>query len=224
MRRRRPARTVSAFLALGLCLAASACGQRQPAEESVARYIEAKDRYAAGDLADAERLLTAILARDRGFHQAAFLLGKVRYFQDRMTDARRIFTELARRHRGYNEAEIWLARVMMQQGAVEEATRTVDRLLSFDSGDPRLLLLRGSLALEDSDLEAAIGFFKAAAGFADELARAHLEIARLYYQFGLRGQAMEELEACRSLASHGSLVGDAADTLVETVRKEAHSP
>ena len=203
MRRSWRAWILSALLVLGLCLAASSCGQHQPEKDSVARYIEAKDRYAAGDLAGAEQLLTAVLARDRRFHQAAFLLGKVRYFQDGTADARRIFTALVRGHRGYNEAEIWLARVMMQQGAIGEATRTVDRLLSFDSGDPRLLLLRGSLALEESDLEAALGFFKAAAGFADELARAHLEIARLYYQFGLRGQALEELEACRSLASPG---------------------
>ena len=105
-----------------------------------------------------------------------------------------------------------------------EAGRLVDRLLAFDAGDPRLLMLRGSLALEASDLAAALEFFAAAADFGDELARAHLELGRLYYQSGLPGRALEELDRCRRLASPRSLVGEAAGRLAESVRREGGTP
>ena len=221
---RRVARSAFVLILAALWLAASACGRHRAPEDLAVRYLEAKSSYAAGELEEAERLLTAILARDRRFHQAAFLLGKVYFFENRMGEARRSFAALARRHRGYNGAEIWLIRVMMQEGETEAATRAVEKLLSFDAGDPRLLFLRGSLALEQEDLQDALEFFQAAAGFGDELARTHLEIARLYHQFGMPGRAREELEACRALASPGSLVGDSAGKLVETLRKEGPTP
>jgi tetratricopeptide (TPR) repeat protein len=202
------------------CTFLLSCTPHQPSQDMVARYLSAKDAYAAGDLQEAEESLKSILARDRRFHQAVFLLGKVYYFQNRSADARRLFTSLLRRHGRYNEAEIWLVRALMQEGATREAKRRVEELLGFDAGDPRLLFLRASLALEEADLRNALEWFERAAGFGDELARTHLEIARLYYQFDLPGRALEELALCRGIASRGSLVGEAAETLLETVRKE----
>jgi predicted Zn-dependent protease len=211
-------------LVVVLCMGTSACGVHRSPEELAARYVEAKARYAAGELEEAERLLAAILASDRRFHQAAFLLGKVYFFENRMGEARKVFAALSRGQRRHNEAEIWLVRAMVQEGETDAAVRAVERLLSFDAGDPRLLFLRGTLALEQEDLEAALEFFQAAAGFGDELARTHLEIARLYHQFGLPARALEELDACLALASPGSLVGDAAGRLAPVLRKEAHTP
>lgn len=211
---------VVALCFLLLCTFLLSCSPHQPSQDMVARYLSAKDACAAGDLQEAEENLESILARDRRFHQAAFLLGKVYYFQGRSADARRLFASLLRRHGRYNEAEIWHVRALMQDGAMQEAKRRVEGLLAFDAGDPRLLFLRGSLALEEADLRSALELFERAAGFGDELARTHLEIARLYYQFDLPARALEELALCRGVASRGSLVGEAADTLLETVRKE----
>jgi tetratricopeptide (TPR) repeat protein len=197
-----------------------ACAPHSPSSDLISQYLSAKDAYAAGDLEGTEQRLGAILAKDRGFHQARFLLGKVYYFQNRTADARRVFTSLIRGHRGYNEAEIWLVRVLMQEGATDQAKKRAEDLIAFDAADPRLLFLRGSLALEEADLKNALEFFERAAQFGDELARTHLEMARLYYQFDLPERAMEELALCRTIASEGSLVGEAAGTLLDSVRKE----
>jgi tetratricopeptide (TPR) repeat protein len=201
-----------------------ACAPHQPADEIAAQYLEARAAYAAGNLDGAERLLAGIRARDRRFHQADFLLGKVLFFENRLPEARRLFDRLCRGYRGYNEAEIWRVRTLSQEGKTTEAVRAVERLLEFDAADPRLLFLRGSLALEEDDLQAALGFFRAAAGFSEELARSHLEIARLYHQFGLRERALEELADCLALASPGSPVGEAAERLTVMLREEAPVP
>ena len=60
-----------------------ACTPHHPSSDMISQYLSAKDAYAAGDLEETEQRLGAILAKDRGFHQARFLLGKVYYFQDR---------------------------------------------------------------------------------------------------------------------------------------------
>jgi predicted Zn-dependent protease len=200
------------------------CQQRPPSDDLVAQYIAAKDDYAGGDLHKAGQRLEGILARDPGFHQAAFLLGKIYYFEDRPAEARRVFAGLVKRHGKYNDAEIWLTRALVREGAIDAAQKRVEELLSFDQSDPRLLFLGGSLALETNDLKSALELFQRAADFGEELARAHLEIARLYYQFDLPDKALEELALCRSLTSEGSLLRDSVDTLIVTVGKEAQAP
>ncbi|MBE3063571.1 MAG: tetratricopeptide repeat protein [Spirochaetes bacterium] len=220
----RAANRIGRILQVLTCLCLLACQPRPPSDDLVAEYLAAKDDYAGGDLQKAEQRLTRIVARDAGFHQAAFLLGKIYYFEDKPAEARRAFTALVKRYGRYNEAEIWLARTLVREGAIEAAQRRVEELLSFDQSDPRLLFLRGSLALETSDLKNALEFFQRAADFGEELARAHLEIARLYYQFDLPDKALEELALCRSLTSNGSLLRDSVDKLIATVGKEAEAP
>lgn len=205
-----------------LCL--FSCQPRPPSDEMVEQYLAAKNDYAGGDLQNAEQRLTRIIASNADFHQAAFLLGKIYYFEDKPAEARRVFAALVKRYGRYNEAEIWLVRVLVREGAIEAAQRRVEELLSFDPSDPRLLFLRGSLALETSDLKNALEFFQRAADFGEELARAHLEIARLYYQFDLPGKAKQELELCRGLTSNGSLLRDSVDKLIATVGKDAGAP
>jgi predicted Zn-dependent protease len=209
--------SVGLLVSIGLV----SCRPRPLADELAAEYLAAKDEYAAGNLQKAEQRLTGILARNGEFHQAAFLLGKVYFFQDRCAEARRTFTALIRRHGRYNEAEIWLVRTLVRDGEMGEAQKKVEQLLSFDQSDPRLLFLRGSIALESSDLKNALEFFQRAADFGDELARAHLEIARLYYQFDLPRKALEELAVCLNLTSEGSLLREPVEKLIATVQEEA---
>jgi tetratricopeptide (TPR) repeat protein len=198
-----------------------ACTPRQPSPETVALYLSARDSYAAGSLAQAEKQLAAILEQDGEFAQARFLLGKVCFFQGRNADAERAFASLVRGRRVHNEAGIWLVRVMMQEGRIAEAVGRIEKLLASDSSDPRLLFLRGSLALEQEDLKTALDFFGQAAQYGDELARAHLELARLFYQFDLPARALRELAACRALAGEGSPVREAAGKLLDALEPGA---
>lgn len=208
---------VACLLPFLLLLPLASCTPRQSSPDTVALYLSAKDSYASGSLAQAERQLAAVLASDRDFVQARFLLGKVFYFQGRSADAGRLFASLVQGRRAHNEAGIWLVRVMMQEGRTGEAVRRVEQLLAADSSDPRLLFLRGSLALEQEDVKGALEFFGQATQYGDELARAHLELARLYYQFDLPARAARELAACRALAAQGTPVREAAGKLLDAL-------
>jgi predicted Zn-dependent protease len=202
-------------------LAAISCVPESVPEELLIAYAKAKETYLRGDLAGAERELSALLARRRGFYQAEFLLGKVYYFEGKLSEAQRTFAGLLKRNARYHEAELWLVRIALQQGDTQSAERRLEELLSFDPNDPRLLYLMGSLQQAKGDVKNALEFYQRAAAFGEELAKAHLESARLYYQFNLPERALQELRLCASFLSEDSLLREPVASLMQTLSKEA---
>jgi len=201
-------------------LAAISCIPVAVPEELLVAYAKAKETYLRGDLPGAERELSALLARRRDFHQAQFLLGKVYYFEGKLTEAQRTFTVLLKRNARYHEAELWLVRIALQQGDTQSAERKLEELLSYDPNDPRLLYLMGSLRQTKGDVKNALELYQRAAAFGEELAKAHLESARLYYQFNLPERALQELRLCASLLSEDSLLREPVASLMQILSKE----
>jgi tetratricopeptide (TPR) repeat protein len=201
-------------------LAAISCIPVAVPEELLVAYAKAKETYLRGDLPGAERELSALLARRRDFQQAEFLLGKVYYFEGKLTEAQRTFTILLKRNARYHEAELWLVRIALQQGDTQSAERKLEELLSFDPNDPRLLYLMGSLRQTKGDVKNALELYQRAAAFGEELAKAHLESARLYYQFNLPERALQELRLCASLLSEDSLLREPVASLMQILSKE----
>lgn len=220
-RRVRLLRLIRLTILLPGSLAALSCVPVRIPEQLLIAYAKAKETYMRGDLAGAERELSAVLASRRGFHQAEFLLGKVFYFEGKLSEAQRTFTGLLKRNARYNEAELWLVRIALQQGEAQRAERRLEELLSFDPNDPRLLYLMGSLCQASGDVKNALEFYQRAAAFGEELAKAHLESARLYYQFGLPYWALQELQLCATLISDDSLLREPVRSLMQSVSKEA---
>jgi predicted Zn-dependent protease len=213
-------RFLQAAILLG-SLAVLACRPAPIPEPLLVAYAKAKETYLRGDLAGAERGLSSIIARRRDFHQAQFLLGKALYFQNKLSDAERVFTALLKRHARYNEAELWLVRIALQRGEVMRAEEKLQELLSFDPNDPRLLYLMGSLVQAKGDVKNALELYQRAAAFGEELAKAHLESARLYYQFNLPDRALQELRVCAALISGESLLREPVAKLIQIISKEA---
>lgn len=201
-------------------LAAISCIPVAVPEELLVAYAKAKETYLRGDLPGAERELSALLARRRDFQQAEFLLGKVYYFEGKLTEAQRTFTILLKRNARYHEAELWLVRIALQQGDTQSAERKLEELLSYDPNDPRLLYLMGSLRQTKGDVKNALELYQRAAAFGEELAKAHLESARLYYQFNLPERALQELRLCASLLSEDSLLREPVASLMQILSKE----
>jgi predicted Zn-dependent protease len=201
-------------------LAAISCIPVAVPEELLVAYAKAKETYLRGDLPGAERELSALLARRRDFQQAEFLLGKVYYFEGTLTEAQRTFTILLKRNARYHEAELWLVRIALQQGDTQSAERKLEELLSYDPNDPRLLYLMGSLRQTKGDVKNALELYQRAAAFGEELAKAHLESARLYYQFNLPERALQELRLCASLLSEDSLLREPVASLMQILSKE----
>jgi predicted Zn-dependent protease len=202
-------------------LTALSCTPAPIPEQLLMAYAKAKETYLRGDLAGAERELLSLIAQRRDFHQAQFLLGKVLYFQNELGEAERVFTGLLERHARYNEAELWLVRISLQQGDSAGAEKKLHELLSFDPNDPRLLYLMGSLMQARGDVKNALEFYQRAAAFGEELSKAHLESARLYYQFNLPERALQELRICAALISSESLLREPVAKLIQIISKEA---
>jgi Flp pilus assembly protein TadD len=209
------------ILAAGaLLLAMVACGPTGVPEALLVDYAKAKVDYEKGELASAAEALEVILRKQGAFHQAAFLLAKTYYFEGRLEDAEKLFRRLTREHREYHEAGIWLARIALQKGDLDGARNLIEALLAFDQGDPRLLHLLGMVALQEGEVQAALASFQRAAAFGEELARSHLESARLYWQFDQVDRAIAELRACINLVPPESLLRDPAIRLLDTLTKE----
>jgi tetratricopeptide (TPR) repeat protein len=202
-------------------MAALSCLPARVPEQLLVAYTRAKETYLRGDLAGAERELSSVSARRRDFHQAQFLLGKVLYFQNKLAEAERVFTALLKRNPRYNEAELWLVRIALAQGDTQRAEQRLEELLSFDPNDPRLLYLMGSIAQAKGDVKKALELYQRAAAFGEELAKAHLESARLYYQFNLSERALQELRICATLISENSLLREPVANLMQIISKEA---
>jgi tetratricopeptide (TPR) repeat protein len=209
---------------LPVSLTALSCVPARLPEQLLVAYTKAKETYLRGDLAGAERELSSVLARRRDFHQAEFLLGKVLYFQNKLTEAERVFTALLKGNPRYNEAQLWLVRIALARGDTRRAEQKLEELLSFDPNDPRLLYLMGSIAQARDDVKKALEFYQRAAAFGEELAKAHLESARLYYQFNLPERALEELRICATLISENSLLREPVTSLMQIISKEAGTP
>jgi tetratricopeptide (TPR) repeat protein len=203
--------------ALGAMLA---CGRAEVPDAILEDYARAKVDYEKGELASAADALELIVRKRGAFHQAAFLLGKTYYFEGRIEEAEKLFRQLTREHREYNEAGIWLARIALQKGDLEEARRLIEALLAFDQGDPRLQHLLGMVALQKGEVQAALASFQRATAFGEELARSHLESARLYYQFDQVDRAIAELRACINLVPAESLLRGPASRLLDTLMQE----
>lgn len=220
-RRARLLRLIWLTFLLPGSLAILACAPAPLTEEQLAAYAEAKESYSRGDLAGAERELSELLARRKGFHQAELLLGKVYYFEGKLNEAQRTFTGLLKRNARYREAELWLVRIAQQQGDVQRAEQELEELLAYDPNDPRLLFLMGSVHQAKGDVRSALELYQRAAAFGEELARVHLESARLYYQFNLPERALKELKLCESLLSEDSLLREPVASLRQILSKEA---
>jgi len=219
-RRARRLRLMRLAILLFGPLAAWSCAQATIPEELLVAYAKAKETYFRGDLAGAEGELSALLARRRNFHQAELLLGKVYYFEGKLTEAQRTFTVLLKRNARYHEAELWLVRIALQQGDTQSAERKLEELLSYDPNAPRLLYLMGSLRQTKGDVKNALELYQRAAAFGEELAKTHLESARLYYQFNLPERALQELRLCASLLSEDSLLREPVASLMQILSKE----
>lgn len=207
------------FLSLPLLFLIS-CGEKTIPDALIEEYVSAKDDYSRGNLAATEVTLKGIVSKNGSFHQAAFLLAKTYYFEGKLDAAQKAFEDLVRAYGRYNEAEIWLARIALQKGDKEGAEKRLEKLLSFDQNDPRLLHLMGTVYQEKGDMKNSLAFFQRASSFGEELARSHLESARLYYQFDQADKALEELELCMSLAPADSLLRRPVASLIETITKE----
>jgi tetratricopeptide (TPR) repeat protein len=210
--------TSATFLCL-ITLAACAAAEIPP--EALKQYLQGEDFYVRGQAEAALAIFTRVAEQHPGFHQASFMRGKSLYLLNRPAEAKKVLQDLARRAPRYHEAQIWLARVELQQGETDSAEKLLAELLSYDSQDSRLLYLMARVKTDQGRIQDAITLLERAVATEEDLARAHIDLGRLYFRFGLDDKARAELSrALLLLPATSPILNPVRDLLSQIGKKE----
>jgi tetratricopeptide (TPR) repeat protein len=154
----------------------------------------AREHYESRDFDKAERYLTEVIQRHRGFADIFNMLGVIYHDQGRFTQAQEAFEEALRINPRYTEAALNLSVTYNDLGKYQEAKAVYGRAMATSRGAPRQLdpFVRGKIAnmhAELGDAYLSVGLYDDAVGeyqkaldlcptFVDirtRLARAHRE-------------------------------------------------
>jgi tetratricopeptide (TPR) repeat protein len=226
MRHRRGKMKAAGLLtAACLCLQLVCSCARQPAppytEKTVGRYQAAREYYAEHNLSAALRLVLENHREAPGFTANSFLAGKIYYFENDHERAERFWRHTLGINAYHLDSRKWLARLLLQQGRIEEADEVLAEALSVSSEDAELLILMAKVKRRRQDLAGAIELYRKAQAFAERLAEASMDLAEIYYGFGLRDRAREELEKARMLLDQDSFLSSSIDSALEQIERTA---
>jgi len=173
-------------------------------EQSLKRYSTARKYYAEQRLDDA---LTLLLENHRAapeFCANSFLIGKIYYFSSDFAQAERYWRHTLTVNPHHVDTCKWLARLYLQQGRIDEAQGVLTEGLAVSSEDPELLILMAKVKRRHQDLAGAIELYLKSQAFGERLSEASIDLAEIYYSFGLTDRAEEELQKALVLLGENS--------------------
>jgi tetratricopeptide (TPR) repeat protein len=198
----------------GLLTAACFCSQLvcfcakqsvQPVtEQDLQRYCTARKYYSEQRLDDALNLLLKNHRSAPEFSANSFLIGKIYYFNDDLEQAERYWRYTVTVNPHHLDTRKWMARMYLQQDRIEEAEQVLTPGLSISSEDPELLILMGKVKRRNQDLSGAIELYLKSQAFGERLSEASIDLAEIYYSFGLSDRAEEELKKALILLGEDS--------------------
>jgi tetratricopeptide (TPR) repeat protein len=192
-----------AFLILCLVIF-TACDPK--AEKAVGAYVAAAEAYGQERYGEALEYARESLRLDSHFYQARLLEGKILFFQDRREEAARVFANLIARHPEYTEARIWNLRCLVlsvtpfgknQEEAKKEAQGALDRELSFNPNDWRVLYLYVLFAGNTGDYEKRLAMGRRAETVLSDSAKVYLDMALTWRSLELEDRAEAYFEKAR---------------------------
>jgi tetratricopeptide (TPR) repeat protein len=135
-------------------------GPAQAMSDADAEALQADLLVRVGAREDAEKKLTALLAREPGMAAARLSLALLRLQQDRRGEAVEILRALAQADSNDFAAHVYLAPVLIELGQSEEAMRAAERAAALNQASPAAwsaLALAALVADRDSQADAAMG-------------------------------------------------------------------
>jgi tetratricopeptide (TPR) repeat protein len=221
----------------GLLTAACICSQlvcscakqsAQPfTEQTLQRYHTARTFYSEQRLDEALPLLLENFGSAPSFCANSFLIGKIYYFKGDRSQAERYWSHTLTVNPHHLDTRKWLARLYLQQQRSREAQVVLIDALAVSSEDPELLLLLAKAKRGQQDLAGAIELYRKSQAFVERLSEASLDLAEIYYSFGLDDRAEEQLrKALALLGDNSSLYPSIAAALEQLRRKvsQGHGP
>jgi tetratricopeptide (TPR) repeat protein len=190
----------------------SACEPQS--DRAAGAYVAAADAYAQERYAEALEYVRESLRLDARFYQARLLEGKILFFQDRREEAAQVFSKLSARHPEYTEARIWKLRCLVlmvrplgenQEAAINEAQGALDRELSFNPNDWRVLYLYALLSGNTGDYEKHLAMGRRAETALSDSAKVYLDMALTWRSLELEDRAELYFEKAR-IVSGGNAI------------------
>jgi tetratricopeptide (TPR) repeat protein len=202
------------------CFCAKQSAQPLPAtEQSLQRYRTARKYYAEQKLDDA---LTLLLENHRSapeFCANSFLIGKIYYFNSDLAQAERYWRHTLTTNPHHLDTRKWLARLYLQQERIEEAQGVLNDGLAISSEDPELLILMAKVKRRHQDLAGAIELYLKSQAFSERLCEASIDLAEIYYSFGLTDRAEEELKKALVLLGESSSIYPSLSAALEQLEQ-----
>jgi tetratricopeptide (TPR) repeat protein len=203
-----------------VCFCAKQSAQPLPAtEQSLQRYRTARKYYAEQRLDDA---LTLLLENHRSapeFCANSFLIGKIYYFNSDLAQAERYWRHTLTTNPHHLDTRKWLARLYLQQERIEEAQGVLNDGLAISSEDPELLILMAKVKRRHQDLAGAIELYLKSQAFSERLCEASIDLAEIYYSFGLTDRAEEELKKALVLLGESSSISPSLSAALEQLEQ-----
>ena len=196
---------VLALACVALVVALVSCS-REMSREQAATFIKAKKLYATGEMDAALDILGKGGNTIKNSHQGKLLEAKILFLKGFPAETERILRPLTEKIHGYTEAQLWLARALLAQGKTEAAQNQLEKAMEYNPDDPRILYLMANSREILKDYQQALEYYSRAALYGEELARAEISLAQLYYRFNQDIQALTHIQKAKALVSDKSVV------------------
>jgi predicted Zn-dependent protease len=181
-------------------------------------YMSAKKAYLNRNLKQALTGFRNLSQKQPLFFQARFMWGKTSYLTGNFEEAENVLKELLADYPLYYEAGLWLARTELSLGKKHEAETRIKNMLSVNSDDARLLILLAKINKENKDIQGALANLNQAVFYEEEVAATHLELGKIFYQFGMSDKALKELEICMLMLSENNIMKKSVGELINKIK------
>ena len=188
--------------------------------ENLQPYVEARESYCKGDVSGVVQILETEQKLRESFAPASVLMGKALFFQGRIEEAEDVWKSTLDRCPWNQEARKWLARLYLQEDQGKKAEQACIHALVEDPEDPELLILVGKARLIQGDVAGALEYFGKGESCFQRLAEGPLELADLYWGFGMRERSMEKLELALALLGKESSIRRSVEETLKVLRTD----
>ncbi len=201
-----------------LCSCAKQSVQPLP-EQSLQRYRTARKYYSEQRLDEALILLLENYRSTPEFCANSFLIGKIYYFDSDSDQAEQYWRHTLTINPHHLDTRKWLARLYLQQERIDEAEVVLTDGLAVSSEDPELLILMAKVKRKHQDLAGAIELYLKSQAFSERLCEASIDLAEIYYSFGLTDRAEEELQKALVLLGESSSISPSLSAALEQLKQ-----
>ena len=152
---------------------------------------------------EALTVLEEIEEENPGFSPALYLSGKIHIFNNNPQEAEQKFKKLIDKKPYHVQAGKQLLSLYIFQRKFSEAEEIFLKLAESSSEDPELFILAGKMLKSQEKYLEAIEYYNKAFIFEDRIIDAHIDVAEIYWKYGISEKARTHLEKAAFIGGVG---------------------